>query len=137
MNQPPSEPDRLKSLQADLNRLDQQPPSPQSSPLIRPNPKFAELLHPPQSTEAADSLEDLLEDLAELDAETERAAAQQQEAERQAVQERQRQATRIRQAERWLEQLDQNTDEAAWFEAFAANYSSRVEAAIDYLGLAT
>ena len=39
------------------------------------------------------------------------------------------------QAEDWLKKLDPRSGEAAWFEEFAAKYHSRVEAAIDYLGL--
>jgi hypothetical protein len=41
----------------------------------------------------------------------------------------------MQQAQTWLRTLDANTSEAAWFEEFATKYDSRVEAAIDFLGL--
>ncbi|MGE5659350.1 MAG: salt stress protein, Slr1339 family [Actinomycetota bacterium] len=37
------------------------------------------------------------------------------------------------QALHWLHQLDPHSDEGFWFEEFAAHYSSKLEAAIDYL----
>lgn len=60
----------------------------------------------------------------------------QQEADRQ-QQQRLAQQRRLQQEQRaanWLKQLDHRSDEAAWFEAFAANYATPLEAAIDYLG---
>jgi hypothetical protein len=57
------------------------------------------------------------------------------EQQRQANLKRQKQAAIVRQAEAWLKQLNHQSSEAAWFEEFAAKYTSRVEAAIDYLGL--
>lgn len=59
----------------------------------------------------------------------------QEEQRRQAVLQRQRQAAVIKQAEAWLKTLDPRGGEGAWFEEFAVKYSSRVEAAIEYLGL--
>lgn len=41
----------------------------------------------------------------------------------------------IQHAEAWLKALDPRSGEAAWFEEFASKYESRVDAAIDYLGL--
>lgn len=41
----------------------------------------------------------------------------------------------IKQAEAWLKTLDPRSGEAVWFEEFASKYESRVDAAIDYLGL--
>ena len=38
-----------------------------------------------------------------------------------------------RQAEIWLKKLDPNSEEGFWFEQFALSYSSKLEAAIDYL----
>lgn len=37
------------------------------------------------------------------------------------------------QANEWLKNLDINSQEGLWFEEFAYNYSSKLEAAIDYL----
>ncbi|MFM2429708.1 MAG: hypothetical protein RLZZ511_921 [Cyanobacteriota bacterium] len=36
-------------------------------------------------------------------------------------------------AAQWLKQLKPKSDEGRWFEEFACNYESRLEAAIDYL----
>jgi hypothetical protein len=38
-----------------------------------------------------------------------------------------------KQAEKWLKQLDPHSQEGLWFEEFAYKYSSKLEAAIDYL----
>ncbi|NJL09568.1 MAG: hypothetical protein HC908_03345 [Calothrix sp. SM1_7_51] len=38
-----------------------------------------------------------------------------------------------KQASYWLEQLDPFSSEGLWFERFAENYSSKLEAAIEYL----
>jgi hypothetical protein len=40
---------------------------------------------------------------------------------------------KVRQAQVWLKKLDKNSDEGYWFDQFAFKYSSRIEAAIDYL----
>lgn len=53
----------------------------------------------------------------------------------QAEQRRQRSIAVMQQAEEWLKRLDPYSGEASWFEEFAAKYESRLEAAIDYLGL--
>jgi len=47
-------------------------------------------------------------------------------------QERKRQALR-QEAEVWLKKLHPNTEEGRWFEEFSYNYSTKLEAAIDYL----
>ena len=47
----------------------------------------------------------------------------------------QQRAALVKQAEDWLKTLDPRAGEGAWFEEFAAKYTSRIEAAIDYLGL--
>ncbi|MGL5923731.1 salt stress protein, Slr1339 family [Chroococcidiopsis sp.] len=36
-------------------------------------------------------------------------------------------------AEQWLKTLDRKSTEGLWFEEFACNYSTEIEAAIDYL----
>lgn len=40
---------------------------------------------------------------------------------------------KVRQAQVWLKNLDKNSDERYWFDQFAFRYSSRIDAAIDYL----
>ena len=40
---------------------------------------------------------------------------------------------KVRQAQVWLKKLDKNSDEGYWFDQFAFKYSSRIDAAIDYL----
>ena len=40
---------------------------------------------------------------------------------------------KVRQAQVWLKKLDKNSDERYWFDQFAFKYSSRIDAAIDYL----
>ncbi|MCC3405614.1 MAG: hypothetical protein JGK17_08470 [Microcoleus sp. PH2017_10_PVI_O_A] len=40
---------------------------------------------------------------------------------------------KVRQAQVWLKNLDKNSDERYWFDQFAFKYSSRIDAAIDYL----
>ncbi|NJM48971.1 MAG: hypothetical protein HC860_24735 [Alkalinema sp. RU_4_3] len=45
----------------------------------------------------------------------------------------QRRAALQQRAKAWLAQLDPNTAEGRWFEEFACNYSSKLEAAIAYL----
>ena len=63
----------------------------------------------------------------------------QQRQEREAAQERQcrleeeRRITATKQAETWLAELDLHSDEGLWFESFAINYPSKLDAALDYL----
>jgi hypothetical protein len=40
---------------------------------------------------------------------------------------------KVRQAQVWLKNLNKNSDEGYWFDQFAFKYSSRIDAAIDYL----
>jgi hypothetical protein len=40
---------------------------------------------------------------------------------------------KVRQAQVWLKKLDKDSDERYWFDQFAFKYSSRIDAAIDYL----
>ena len=40
---------------------------------------------------------------------------------------------KVRQAQVWLKKLDKNSEEGFWFDRFAFKYSSRIDAAIDYL----
>ncbi|MEM9214591.1 MAG: hypothetical protein AAGD25_09615 [Cyanobacteria bacterium P01_F01_bin.150] len=47
--------------------------------------------------------------------------------------EEQRKAELLKKAEIWLKGLDPNSDEGFWFESFAVNYPSKLDAALDYL----
>ena len=47
----------------------------------------------------------------------------------------QQQKLLTRQAKKWLENLDEYSDEGLWFESFSHNYPSRLEAAIEYLAV--
>ena len=165
MNSQPPPPTNLpiNSIDGLLDDLDEKPAKrPQDQP-IQPstNPKFDALVqpvvhlpdldqpisNPPRQTGAAtDNLTDnltanLLADIKALYQEQDQTAALQQQAEQAAEQRRQETLSRqrrgelVRQAETWLKNLDARSGEAAWFEEFAAKYSSRVEAAIEYLNL--
>jgi len=147
----------INSIDRLLDDLDEKPI--QQPQKIQPstNPKFDALVHPvvhpsgldlpipnpPTKPEAAtDNLTaNLLADIKALYQAQDQTAALQQQAERAAARHRQetlRQQRReklVRQAETWLKTLDARSGEAAWFEEFAAKYSSRVEAAIEYLNL--
>lgn len=117
------------------NSLDSIAPVPPIVPAT--NPQFEALLHPhpvepPRS--GTDSTERLLAEIQDLYTDQDQQAAAKA-TERQASQQRQRRAKVVRQAQAWLDSLDHNTSEAAWFEEFATKYSSRVEAAVDFLGL--
>lgn len=70
-----------------------------------------------------------------LQQQLEEQARQQQrlEARRQQEREEQRKTERLKKAETWLKDLDPNSDEGFWFESFAINYSSKLEAALEYL----
>ncbi|GAP99047.1 salt stress protein, Slr1339 family [Leptolyngbya sp. NIES-2104] len=58
--------------------------------------------------------------------------AQQKQERLEQLKQQRRQALVVR-AEEWLKMLDPNSSEGRWFEEFACNYRSRMEAAIDYL----
>lgn len=109
--------------------------SPQKSSPSSPTPSPQPL---PRQDTAMDSL---LADMKSIYQEQDRAETlkqqqhQQEEQQRQATLKRQRQVVLIKQAEEWLKTLDPRGGEGAWFEEFAAKYPSRVEAAIEYLGL--
>ncbi|MGK7962685.1 salt stress protein, Slr1339 family [Crocosphaera sp.] len=47
----------------------------------------------------------------------------------------QQQKLLIRQAEQWLKDLDECSDEGFWFESFSRSYPSRLDAAIEYLAV--
>lgn len=58
--------------------------------------------------------------------------AQQKQERLEQLKQQRRQALSVR-AEEWLKTLDPNSSEGRWFEEFACNYQSQIEAAIDYL----
>lgn len=150
--QPAQQPNPASAIENLLATLDDRPAPTVSQPSA--NPHFDALIHPtPAQTVGpslagpspepfkAESADRMLADLKALYQEQDQAeAARQQEMiraeqERQATVQRQRQGTINRQAQDWLKNLDRASGEAAWFEEFAAKYTSRLEAAIDYLGL--
>lgn len=61
-----------------------------------------------------------------------RQEAQQKQERLEQLKQQRRQALTVK-AEEWLKTLDPNSSEGRWFEEFACNYRSRIEAAIDYL----
>jgi hypothetical protein len=141
MPTPPDPPENsLDALLAELNgdtvaKANAKPASAQ--PSSSNNPTSANRANPlnsckpvSQAASANAETENLLADLKAIYAEQDRAEQQ-----RRATFKRQKQAANIRQAEAWLKTLDTQSTEAAWFEEFAAKYTSKVEAAMDYLGL--
>ena len=80
-------------------------------------------------------LEDLKEEYQEKDREAQQRKQQElQEQQRREQQKKQRRRQALRQeAQKWLQNLDLNTDEGLWFEEFSYAYDSKLEAAIDYL----
>lgn len=80
-------------------------------------------------------LEDLKEEYQEKDREAQRRKQQElQEQQRRERQKKQRRRQALRQeAQKWLQNLNLNTDEGLWFEEFSYAYDSKLEAAIDYL----
>ncbi|NEP76473.1 salt stress protein, Slr1339 family [Okeania sp. SIO2G5] len=70
-----------------------------------------------------------------LQQQLEEQARQQQIAEERRQQElaAQRKAASLKKAQDWLKELDPNSDEGFWFESFSVNYSSKLEAALEYL----
>lgn len=74
----------------------------------------------------------LFDELKQERQESLRQEAQQKQERLEQLKQQRRQALTIR-AEEWLKALDPNSSEGRWFEEFACNYRSRIEAAIDYL----
>lgn len=115
------------------------PPHP--NPQVKPNPKLDTLLPSEQPTTGKAGMENLLTDLKAIYTEQDQAIEWEQkqqqavEQQRQQAFQRQQEAKIKREAQAWLNQLDAESSEAAWFEEFAAKYDSRIAAAIDYLGL--
>jgi len=111
------------------------PPAPpsQSSPPSFPPPQTAPLRQP------QDPIDSLLtevkgqykaQDAAAQEAQHQQLVAEQQ---RQAQLQQARRAALTRTAQDWLKHLDPLSTEGLWFHQFAEQYSSKLEAAIDYL----
>jgi hypothetical protein len=104
----------------------QQPP-PQTKTFIQP---------PPKSTSLIDNLlAEVKADFVEKD--TAQELRRQQELEQERIQQEKLKAQQLEalknQAEDWLKKLDPFSAEGLWFERFAEGYSSKLEAAIEYL----
>ena len=90
---------------------------------------------PPQRDSSVDNL------LQELQQEYQEQNQQQQQRQQELVEARQREEEKrqrrrqalTRQAQEWLTRLDPNSDEGLWFEEFSYSYSSKLEAAVNYL----
>jgi len=146
--------DSLDKLLADLDAVDQPKPSnldkSQTDKLLAALAAIDQSREKPQSTDQSSPksssskvkdphLETLLSQLKlgyeqqELEEQKKKQVLlhqQQLAAQRQAEARRKR---RERQAQQWLKELDPLTTEGIWFTDFARNYSSLLEAAIDYL----
>lgn len=107
------------------------------NPAILPPPNLVgDSLAPPIARSPTDHLlSDLRTQYSEVDRAEQLRQQQEQEAERrrQEAQEQQKRAAKVKRAEKWLKTLDPRSGDAAWFEAFASNYDSRLEAALDYI----
>jgi hypothetical protein len=134
---PPEPEDSIDALLAELDGCTPAKP-PTSQPAIQNNQSSVNQTkqlnplnsQPAQSAPVDVATDNLLADLKTLYAEQDRAKQEQE-----ATFKRQQRAANMRQAEAWLKALHSQSSEAAWFEEFAAKYASRIEAAMDYLGL--
>ncbi|MGI2905777.1 salt stress protein, Slr1339 family [Tolypothrix sp. VBCCA 56010] len=123
--------DSIDKLLAELKAEYDEPAKPQQPPQTK-----TFIQPPPKSTSLIDSL------LAEVKADfVEKDAAQelrrQQELEQERIKQEKLKAQQLQalknQAEDWLKKLDPFSAEGLWFERFAEGYSSKLEAAIEYL----
>lgn len=105
------------------------------------NPRHQPAPSPPQSSKPEASADPLLSQLKTQYTDHDQAIALQKQAQLEAEQrqqqrvQQQRRAALTKRAQTWLKQLDPHGGEGVWFEEFAANYPSRLDAAIDYLGV--
>lgn len=121
----------LAELQVEYQQKNNEQPKQQPS-IATPN------IHP-QSSKSASLIDELLEevksDFEELD-QAEKLRIQQ-ELEQKRIRQEQIKAQRTealkQHAQDWLAKLDSLSPEGLWFERFAERYSSKLEAAIDYL----
>ncbi|MBE9009676.1 hypothetical protein IQ250_05610 [Pseudanabaenaceae cyanobacterium LEGE 13415] len=100
-----------------------------TSPQIAPSPSNIDA--PPQV--ASSSSHDRLFDELKQEREEALKQADREKQERLEQLKKQRRQALTMKAEEWLRNLDPHSNEGLWFEEFACNYRSRIEAAIDYL----
>ena len=127
--------DSIDQLLAELKAEYEEPAKPQQ---LHPQPSAAEPLRqpPPKSASLIDSLlVEVKADFQQQDQVLELQKQQQQQQER--IRQEQLKAKQLEalksQAKVWLEKLDPFSAEGLWFERFAERYSSKLEAAIEYL----
>ncbi|WP_298920142.1 hypothetical protein [uncultured Nostoc sp.] len=120
----------LAELQAEYKEVQPQPQQSKSATaksFIPPAPKSASFID--------NLLAEIQADFAQQDAAIE--LKKQQELEQERVRQEQLKAKQIEalkvQAKEWLARLDPLSSEGLWFERFAESYSSKLEAAIEYL----
>ena len=124
----------LDSILSDLKTefVPEKPRNKAKSPQSSTKPAFK-----PRSTSGFKNnlLEDLKEEYQAKDREIQQRkqqALEEQKRREQQKKQRRRQALK-KEAQKWLQNLDINTDEGLWFEEFSYAYDSKLEAAIDYL----
>ncbi|GAX41710.1 hypothetical protein NIES4075_27070 [Tolypothrix sp. NIES-4075] len=124
--------DSIDKLLAELKAEYTEPATPQ-----KPPPQTKTFIQPPsKSTSLIDNLlAEVKADFVEKDAVEE--LIRQQELEQERIKQEQLKAQQLEglknQAKDWLEKLDPFSAEGLWFERFAEGYSSKLEAAIEYL----
>lgn len=139
--------DILEQLKSEYEEKDNPKPQPKKPPLtkeelyqpppisVTPQPQSSWQINLAPSAAEYSLLDELKSEFTEKDREQE-IKKQQQLKEEQLRQERikqqQRQAIK-QEAEAWLKKLNPRSAEGLWFEEFAYSYSSKLEAAIDYL----
>ncbi len=120
----------LDELKAEYDQTKPVAPKPQ------PNVAKSSTPQPPKSLSLVDHLlAEVKADFAAQDEieELEKQQQQEQEKIRQAQIKAQQLETEKSEAEAWLKKLDPFSSEGLWFERFAQSYSSKLEAAIEYL----
>ena len=124
--------DSIDKLLAELKAEYTEPATPQ-----KPPPQTKTFIQPPpKSTSLIDNLlAEVKADFVEKDAAKE--LRRQQELEQERIKQEQLKAQQLdtlhKQAKNWLEKLDPLSSEGLWFERFAEGYSSKLQAAIEYL----
>ncbi|MBD6614644.1 hypothetical protein FNW02_01855 [Komarekiella sp. 'clone 1'] len=118
---------QLKAEYEEVQPKQQQPKSNIAKSFIQPSKKSASLID--------NLLAEVKANFAEQDAAEE--LKRQQELEQERIQQEKLKAKQIEalrvQAKEWLTKLDPFSSEGLWFERFAERYSSKLEAAIEYL----
>ncbi len=119
--------DSIDKLLAELKAEYDEPATPQQRP---PQTKTF-IQPPPKSTSLTDNL------LAEVEKDTAQELRRRQELEQERIKQEQLKAQQLEaskiKAKDWLDKLDPFSAEGLWFERFAEGYSSKLEAAIEYL----